>query len=744
MRLATSLLLLSLAPAALVPLTLSAQDRPLPNRSQDTILMAEIRVVGTRDALASIPGSAFLIDRQSLTNAHVFTINEALRRVPGVTTRDEEGFGLRPNIGIRGLNPTRSSKVLLLEDGLPITFAPYGANETYYHPPVDRFERIEVLKGSGQILFGPQTIGGVINYITPDVPRRPGGTVSITPGSQHYLNGQVRYGGSWGRAGFVASYVRKQGDGARENIGSRLNDLNLKGVFALGASHALTVRGGYYAERSNVTYSGLTEAEYAADPRQNPFRSDSMILDRWGASATHQVSLSPAVALTTSLYGFAVSRDWWRQSSNSEQRPNDRSDPACGGMQNLNTTCGNQGRLRDYFVWGVEPRLHATSSLFGAVAVTDLGVRAHFERQDRRQVNGATPNAREAGPSTDANSGLAEDNLRKNQAYSAFVQNRLLFGRWTVTPGLRVEHVRYQRNNRLPTTDVSGRTDLTQLIPGLGATFTPAAHVTVFAGAHRGFAPPRTEDVIDNTTGVAVELDPELSWNYELGVRAQPVAGVALEGTLFRMDFENQIVAASVAGGAGASLTNAGQTLHQGLELSARLDSDVLTHSAHNLFFQAAWTYLPTARFDGARFAYVGTGGSDVVGKVYAGQNAAGTRTQVSVSGNRLPYAPRATLSVTAGYAHRGGVDLRLEAVRVGTQFGDALNTTTTVPDGQQGVIRAYTVWNAAASYRLRVTRTTVFATVKNLLDETYVVDRTRGLLPGSPRLVQAGIQQEL
>ena len=92
--------------------------------------------------------------------------------MPGVFARDEEGFGLRPNIGIRGLNPTRSSKVLLLEDGIPLTYAPYGDNASYYHPPVDRFERIEVLKGSGQILFGPHTVGGVHQLHHPARARR--------------------------------------------------------------------------------------------------------------------------------------------------------------------------------------------------------------------------------------------------------------------------------------------------------------------------------------------------------------------------------------------------------------------------------------------------------------------------------------------------------------------------------------------------------------------------------------------
>ncbi len=103
-----------------------------------------------------------VLDQAELESARVLSVAEALRKVPGVVVRDEEGFGLRPNIGIRGLNPTRSTKVLLLEDGLPFAFAPYGDNASYFHPPIERYERIEVLKGTGMLRFGPQTIGGVV------------------------------------------------------------------------------------------------------------------------------------------------------------------------------------------------------------------------------------------------------------------------------------------------------------------------------------------------------------------------------------------------------------------------------------------------------------------------------------------------------------------------------------------------------------------------------------------------------
>jgi Fe(3+) dicitrate transport protein len=721
-----------------------AQERPRPEGYE----LPAVEVIGKPEALGAIPGSGSILDSQTLTQSRVFTTNEALRKVPGVVVRDEEGFGLRPNIGIRGLNPTRSTKVLLLEDGIPFTLAPYGDNGAYYHPPVDRFDHIEILKGSGQILFGPQTIGGVINYVTPSAPTRRGGFITLAPGNRDYLNGHLRLGLPIGTSALLFDYVRKEGDGARDNIGSRLNDLNLKATVELGGGHNLSVRGNYYSEDSRVTYSGLTESEYLADPRQNPFQNDSMLLNRWGASASHRVELGERATLTTTAYGYLVSRDWWRQSSFSTQRPNDAADPDCGGLANLNTTCGNEGRLRDYAVLGVEPRLRVTHGLLGLFSQADLGVRAHFEDQDRLQVNGATPTSRTQGPATDVNSGTPENNERTNQAYSAFLQNRIFVGNWSLTPGVRVEHVRYQRTNHLLVSQnpngVRGRTSLTEVIPGFGITYTAGASTTLFAGVHRGFAPPRTEDIISNTTGGVVELDAELSWNYEAGIRTRLHPGVQIEGTLFRMDFANQIIPASLAGGSGATLTSAGETLHQGFELATRLDGAGLFRTTDNLYLRGAYTFLPTARFEGSRFVYVGTGGSDVAGRVYNDQDAGGSRTQVSVTGRRLPYAPEHLLSLTLGFAASFGLDSRVEAVYVGPQFGDALNTRVTVADGQQGPIPGYTIWNIALNYTVRPSRTTLFVAAKNLFDRKYIVDRVRGIIPGSPRLIHAGVTQRL
>ncbi|MBL0890295.1 MAG: hypothetical protein IBJ19_06740 [Gemmatimonadaceae bacterium] len=195
----------------------------------------------------------------------------------------------------------------------------------------------------------------------------------------------------------------------------------------------------------------------------------------------------------------------------------------------------------------------------------------------------------------------------------------------------------------------------------------------------------------------------------------------------------------SVAGGAGATLTSAGRTLHRGAELSLRAES-LREFAGITPFTELAGAWTPVARFEGTRFAYIGTGGSDVVGKVYGEQNGGGTRSRVSVTGNRLPYAPEYTLTTTLGARHRSGADLRVELVAISEQFGDAANTRVLVADGQQGTLAGNALWNVTANLPVPATSLTAWVSVKNLTDRTVVVDRTRGLLPGLPRLVQVGL----
>jgi Fe(3+) dicitrate transport protein len=681
-------------------------------------LVAEVAVnasliAGTDASLSEVPGSIERVDAQTLQNSRFFSFSEALRKVAGVNVREEEGFGLRPNIGIRGTNPTRSTKILLLEDGVPLAYAPYGDNASYYHPPIERYESIEVLKGSGQIAFGPQTIAGLVNYITPNPTEKPSFGVRLSGGNRAFFNGSFSGSGTINKTGIFANYSRKQGNGARENISSKLNDISTKVVQTLNDRNALTLKFSYYGEDSNVTYSGLTTAEYAADPRANPFKNDFFYGDRFGFSASHAGVLSAKAVINTNFYANKFKRHWWRQSSNSGQRPNRLGvDPDCLSMAHLNTTCGNEGRLREYETYGVEPKFTFTydagTSLRGEL---HAGVRGHWEVQKRRQENGDLPNSR---------SGVASEiNERRNDAYSAFVQNRFIFGDLAITPGVRFERINIERTNLLASPIAFGNTTVNEVIPGIGVAYSGLPKTTLFAGIHRGFSPPRAEDIISNSGGV-IELDSELSWNYEAGIRTNPFRGLRLEGTYFRLDYENQIVAASLAGGVGATLTNGGETLQQGLEFSGQLDSGVLFESRHNIYLRTAYTWLPTAEFRDIRFSTI--------------------TPSISITGNRLPYVPETTATTSLGYSHTNGFDAFIENVYVGRQFGDDLNTVNPIANGQRGAIPSQTYWNATANYRIERWKTTFFVTAKNLLDRSFIVDRSRGILPSTSRLVQTGV----
>src|SRR5688572_27900782 len=196
----------------------------------ESVVITSGHVLTSAEMAERIPGSIEIINAQVLENTRALTSTEVLRKFSGVNVRDEEGLGLRPNVGIRGLNPTRSTKVLLLEDGIPLTYAPYGDNASYYHPPVERFESIEVLKGSGQILYGPQTIGGVINYISPNLTGKCAAASTPIGGNRHYFNGHLSYGATYGNSGLLIRFTRKQGEGSRQNVRSGPNDFTLKSV----------------------------------------------------------------------------------------------------------------------------------------------------------------------------------------------------------------------------------------------------------------------------------------------------------------------------------------------------------------------------------------------------------------------------------------------------------------------------------------------------------------------------------
>lgn len=304
-----------------------------------------------------------------------------------------------------------------------------------------------------------------------------------------------------------------------------------------------------------------------------------------------------------------------------------------------------------------------------------------------------------------------------------------MLGDWSVTPGVRIEHINFSRADVL--TGRNGETELTEILPAFGINYNPNERFGAFFGFHGGFAPPRAEDAVSNS-GNLVDVGPEKSWNYEVGIRTKPYVGAKFDAALFHADFQQQNAVGSIAGGTTPLAT--GEALYQGAELSARQDFGPLFATEHNLYLQTAYTWVATAEMTSDFRCLPVDGGlpTACINGVVPGAR----------SGNRLPYAPHHNLTTTLGYAN-AGFDVHLETVYVGEQFSDFANTGLAAANGngQVGKIDDYVVLNLATTYHVKPLNTDFFVSLKNLLDETYIVDRTRGILPGSPRLVQAGFK---
>ncbi len=682
-------------------------------RSRET----QVDVVGeAAERLREVPGAVDLISREELARSHTFDANEVLRRIPGVVVREEAGqAAMRLSIGIRGLNPDRSRQVLVLEDGLPLALAPYGEPEMYYSPPIERMQRVEVVKGSGSILFGPQTIGGVVNFVTPDPPLRQRTDVDLTAGQRGLFVGRGSWGVTHGRLGVFAGALRKQGDGFRR-FDFNINDVSTKLTWQLTDRQSLALKANYYDEISNSTYLGLTQPQFDVNPNDNAVPGDELDVRRAFGSLHHRVVVNDRTFLTTTAFAYDTTRFWRRQNF-------DRA-PAAGrvyaGVAGDTTVPGGAvylrtdalSRDREFRVAGVETRLMRDHQAFGVRQSFEGGGRYLYERAIDQQLNSDLEGLVRV---------LRDDERRPADAWSAFAQNRLFLGeRVTLTPGVRIEHYAFTRHilrapiGGVPTpVDVRNDDSVTEVVPGLGATWSAHDAFTLFAGAHRGFAPPRVKDAI-TASGVSLELDAERSWNYEVGTRWMPRRGVHADATFFVLDFSNQIVPAALSGGATTTLVNAGLTLHRGIEVSTGVDMARWMGREAGLSADVRYTWLPTARFDSG-----------------------------VLSGHRLPYAPEHVTSLILAWRDARGLAVQVDGTFVGDQFGDDQNRAVGSADGTVGPVPGYGLWNVSASYEFRrgTRRFAPFVSVKNAADRIYIASRApQGIQPGPFRQVNVGM----
>jgi Fe(3+) dicitrate transport protein len=702
------------------------------------VLLGRTRLVGDVTRARQLPGSAHVIDRTELAALKLpfDDINMMLRQVPGVNIQQEEGFGLRPNLGMRGTGTERSSKVTLMEDGILIAPAPYAAPAAYYFPVAGRMEAIEVRKGSSQVKYGPRTIGGAVNLVSSSVPADFGVSLDAGAGPNGSRKVVARMGDSYTNGGWLLETYQLQTDGFKVLDGSGPTGFDVEDYIGKvrlntdrqrsGAYHEVEVKFGRYGEASNETYVGLTDADFRAAPlrRYAGTQADLLNVSQRQAVARYFFQPNRLLDVTATAYRTEAARNWYKlQSVNGKGLNGVLERPAAHeaelailrGGESADDALKLRTNNREYYAQGIQTAVGVRFETFGVGHDFEVGVRYHQDQEDRFQhENGYRMAAGLMVRTSNGAPGSQENRVGAARALAFYLQEHLTIGRLTLTPGVRREAIAFTRTDydlgdaERAAPKAVLENEVTAWIPGVGASVLLRPGARVFGGVHRGFGPPGP--------GAKAETRPETSVNYELGTWLRVGAGgVQLVG--FYSDYANILGAATLATGnqGTGDLFNGGSVGVQGLEATADYD---LSPGRAALRLPVSLTYTHTrAEFRSAfQSAYAPWGKVEI--------------------GDELPYLPRHQLNGTVGV--RGDAwSLRLSA-----DHNSAVRTVA--GQGEMDPVQStesFLLFGVGGEYRVS-TLGTLYASVQNLTNESYIAARQpAGARPGLPRTFMAGVR---
>ncbi len=702
------------------------------------VVHERVNVVGDPAALTRAPGSTHLIGGADLKRVQMGTddVHKMLRQVPGLNMQEEDGYGLRPNIGMRGTGSDRSSKITMMEDGILIAPAPYSAPAAYYAPTPGRMESMEVRKGSSQIKSGPITTGGVLNYVSTSIPADFRLRANVTGGDNNTRKINASLGETYRNAGWLVETFQFRTDGFKQLDGGGATGVDVADYMAklkFNTTPSATLyqeiefKVGRTTQEGQETYLGLTDADFASNPWRRYAGSQADVFE----STHEQYQVRHLLArttwdVTTVAYRNNFSRAWYKlENVMGTSLSNVLSAPATYPQQMAVLTGGAsaanalvvRNNSRGYFGTGVQSTLGARLVTGRVRHAIEAGLRYHEDEEDRFQqddayqmVAGRMLMTRAGAPGSQTNQVVGA------KALAGFVSNTMRAGAWTFTPGVRMELIDLRRTDfsrtdpgRSAPTNVID-TSVNVLIPGLGVAYSVRPSVTLFGGVHKGFAPP--------APGLPGDTRAEESVNYEGGIRLQRDR-LSAEVTAFYNDYSNLLGRDTLStGGSGAGdLYNGGSVRVQGIEASSRFR--LITTDAVSVPVQLTYT-LTQAEFRNSFQSSYGPWGT-------------------VEAGFELPYAPRHQLFAAVdvdGRSWRGRLDVTAVS-RMRTRAGtgalvDARSTDATFALG------------ASAEYTLTPTAR-LFASVQNLTNNVYVVSRhPAGVRPGLPRLVMIGLNLEL
>lgn len=536
----------------------------------------EVRIVGSSQDARALAGSGSVIDHEQMVIEATGDIHKLLQSVPGVYIMEEDGYGLRPNIGIRGATSERSSRITLMEDGVLVAPAPYSNPAAYYFPTVLRMNSIEVLKGAPLLRYGPQTTGGVVNFVSTPIPEQSLGNLDLAYGQNNEVNMLGNYGVRSGQFGALVETVQRRSDGFKDidrssaDTGFDIQDYLVKLLWE-GERQSVLLKAQYSDENSDETYLGLTDRDFDRDAnrRYGLSRIDSMENDHEGYNLTYRLAVTDQVAMTATGYYNRFARDWFKLSGGSAfiDAANEGNAVAEGVLDGSQDATGLKYKHnnRKYESYGLDINFDID---LGAHQLA-LGMRPHEDEADYfqpvevyDQVNGQLVYVSTKQP-------VGGDNLEESAEALSFwaVDSWQVTDALSVNLALRLEDVQSQRKEYADPGRIAIKAkrenDTDEWLPGGSFTYDLTDSWQVLAGVHNGFSP---------LGGAAKENeDPETSTNWEAGFRYN--AKWFVEAIGFYSDFEDKTEFCSNAtpcsNGQIDGSFNTGKAEIAGLELQA-------------------------------------------------------------------------------------------------------------------------------------------------------------------------------
>lgn len=727
--------------------TIALGQSPSQSDSLRSIETQSISIFGLQNKY--IGGSGSRITNTQLQKMNQGDINKVLRSMPGIQVRDEDGFGLRPNIGMRGTAVNRSSKITVMEDGVLMAPAAYADPAAYYFPTFVRMSGVEVLKGSSQIKYGPYTIGGAINLLSTPIPQSYKAFAQASYGSFGVNQQRLWVGDSKGQFSYLFEVNRLAATGFKELDGGGntgfdrrdyLGKVRWQSRTTAKVQQSIQFKIVHTEEKVNETYLGLNYEDFQANPLRRYAGTQKDLLNLYHNHAIIQHLISPLknLQITTSAYYTQTFRDWGRANSFGGQSINailtDNVSNLFGYQVMTGQTNGEvvfRSAARNFYTKGIQTNAHYFFAKGKFKHTTDLGVRVHqdeanrYGTQSKYQMTNGIMILSDGGEQ-----GNQENQIRQAFSFAAYANYQLQFKKWTLNTGLRQEFITLHYLNygtadyaRTGSNLSSANNQIQVWLPGASLYYELSQNNTLFIGAHKGFSPPGMPNTSTNEQARAEE-----ALNYEFGYRFTSRLS-QVQAVLFRSDYANILGSDNISGGGAGSgeQFNAGKALIQGLELSAQHLLQLPFIQNIQIPLQLSYTYT------NATFAqtFINGGGDWGSGQI--------------TSGDLIPFITPHLLSGSIGFEHKKW-NAMLSANHVGTTRTTPGQNLAVYAQSNQNYsavnsIKGFVILDLSFNYQLH-SKWSAFASVQNVTNnQSIIANLPQGYRPAMPRAFLIGVK---